>query len=199
MNKPNWKRIENKVQDLISTLHEELGWFNEEELENTPGRVMRFYKEWYENSQYDRFALFDNGGDRGTMYKYDQLIVLKDITVHSMCSHHMLPFFGKAHIAYLPGEKVCGVSKLARAVRKFASKPQIQEQLTEEIAEYLYEQLKPRFLMVVIEAQHTCMIIRGAREHDSKMITSAIRFDKEYFKDGIDGIKQEALDLIFER
>lgn len=198
MDEPNWEKIQNVLQELIDTLHAELGWFNEEELDNTARRIKDFYKEWYENSKYDRFTLFDNGGERGTAYKYDQLIVLKDITVHSMCSHHMLPFFGKAHVVYLPGEKVCGVSKLARAVRKFASKPQIQEQLTEEIADFLFEQLKPRFLMVVIEAQHTCMIIRGAREHESKMVTSAIRYDKNQF-DEIIGLKDEALRLIYQR
>jgi len=195
----SWSKIEDKIQELIEILHDELGWFNEEELENTASRIVKFYEEWHENSQYDRFTLFDNGGDRGTVYKYDQLVILKNITLHSMCSHHMLPFFGVAHIVYLPGEKVIGVSKLARVVRKFASKPQIQEQLTEEIADYLFKVLRPRFLMVVIEARHTCMIIRGVREHESTMVTSAIRYDKQSFEKGIGSLKDEALRLIYGR
>jgi len=199
MKKPDWSRIERKVQELIEILHDELGWFNEEELENTAGRITRFYEEWYDNAQYDKFTLFDNGGDRGTVYKYDQFVVLKNITLHSMCSHHMLPFFGNAHIVYLPGEKVIGVSKLARVVRKFASKPQIQEQLTQEIADYLFDVLKPRFLMIVIEAKHTCMIIRGVKEHDSVMVTSAIRYDESKFSGDVSGLKEEALQLIYRR
>lgn len=198
MKEVNWDKIESKLNELIRLLHNELGWFNEEELENTPRRIKDFYREWYENSKYDKFTLFDNGGNRGSIYKYDQFIVLKNITLHSMCSHHMLPFIGMAHIAYLPGEKILGVSKLSRVVKKFASKPQIQEQLTQEIADYLYDVLRPRFLIVVIEAKHTCMIIRGVKEHDSEMVTSAIRWDKEKVKD-VGTLKDEALRLIFGR
>lgn len=196
MKEVNWDKIESKLNELIRLLHSELGWFNEEELENTPRRIKDFYREWCENSKYDKFTLFDNGGNKGSIYKYDQFIVLKNITLHSMCSHHMLPFIGMAHIAYLPGEKILGVSKLSRVVKKFASKPQIQEQLTQEIADYLYDVLRPRFLIVVIEAKHTCMIIRGVKEHDSEMVTSAIRWDKEKVKD-IGTLKDEALELIF--
>lgn len=198
MKEVNWDKIESKLNELIRLLHSELGWFNEEELENTPRRIKDFYREWYENSKYDKFTLFDNGGNRGSIYKYDQFIVLKNIMLHSMCSHHMLPFIGMAHIAYLPGEKILGVSKLSRVVKKLASKPQIQEQLTQEIADYLYDVLRPRFLIVVIEAKHTCMIIRGVKEHDSEMVTSAIRWDKEKVKD-IGTLKDEALELIFRR
>ena len=195
---PKWKKIEKSVRKLVEVLNEELGWFNKEELENTPTRIMKFYKEWYENTQYEKFTTFSNGdGDYGSKYKFDQLVVLKDITLHSMCSHHMLPFFGKAYIAYLPGEKVIGVSKLARIVRKYASKPQIQEQLTQEVAEELYNILKPKFLIVVMKARHTCMIIRGAREHESEMVTSAVKYNEndEKISKNWQSLKEEALKL----
>jgi len=196
--KINWRKIEKNVRKLVEVLHEELGWFNKEELENTPTRITNFFKEWFENGQYNKFTTFSNGnGDYGSKYKFDQLVILKNITLHSLCSHHMLPFFGEAYIAYLPGEKVIGVSKLARIVKKYASKPQIQEQLTQEIAEELFKILKPKFLIVVIKAKHTCMIIRGVKEHDSEMITSAIKYDEndERIKQNWQMIKEEALKL----
>ena len=191
---PNWNKIERKIDLLVDVLHSELGWFNEEELDNTPRRVMRFYKEWFENSQWNDFRLFENGDDRYGCEKYDELIILKDIEVASMCSHHILPFTGKCHIAYLPDEKVCGVSKLARVVKKFASRPQIQEQLTNDVANYIYDELKPRFVLVVMECQHMCMKIRGVKEHNSQMTTSAIRY-----KDDIDwkDLKIEAMKLFY--
>jgi len=182
----NWERIQQSIQHQINILHEELGWFNEEELQNTARRIKDFYKEWYSNYEF-KFTLFDNEKD------YDELVILKDIDFYSMCSHHMLPFYGKVHIAYLPSDKVCGVSKLARAVKKFASKPQIQEQLTQEIADFLNQQLQPKFLMVVVEAQHLCMLMRGVKQHNSKMITSAIRYKEEI---NPEPLKKEFLSLL---
>ncbi len=184
----DWGKIQKSIQNQIDVLHQELGWFNEEELNNTARRIKDFYKEWVDNYDFN-FTLFANEE------KYDELVILKDIDFYSMCSHHLLPFFGKVHVAYLPKDKVCGVSKLARAVKKFASKPQIQENLTEQIADFLFEQLKPEFLMVVVEAQHLCMLMRGIKQHNSKMVTSAIRYADD-FEDNWKQLKQEALNLM---
>jgi GTP cyclohydrolase I len=196
---PDWEKIEKKISEVISVLHDELGWFNKEELNNTPRRVMNFYKEWYECSKWEDVRLFENGdGEFGCDKVYDQLIVLRDISISSMCSHHMLPFVGKCHIVYLPGDKVVGVSKLARIVKKFASKPQIQEQLTNEISEFILSEMSCKFVLVIIEAQHMCMKIRGVKESESKMVTSAIRWNNRLISDDkIEGLKQEALKLIY--
>jgi len=169
-----WEEIERKLSEIIRLLNKNLNWFNEEELKNTPRRITNFLKEYAEtNKEEVKFTVFKN------TKKYDQLIVLKDIEFSSACSHHLLPFFGKAYIGYLPNERICGVSKLARVVKKFASKPSIQEELTEEIANFLYEKLQPKFLIVVLKATHTCMKCRGVR-NAGEMITSAIRGKKEY-------------------
>ncbi len=141
--------------------------FNEEEIQNTPTRYQGFLNEWARNDEL-KFTVFENPG-------YDQLIILKDIDFSSLCSHHVLPFHGRAHIGYLPGEKICGISKLARVVDKFASRPQIQEKMTNEIADFLENNLKPRGCIVVIEAGHDCMRIRGVKKPASCMITSAVR------------------------
>jgi len=141
--------------------------FNEEEIQNTPTRYQGFLNEWARNDEL-KFTTFENPG-------YDQLIILKDIDFSSLCSHHVLPFHGRAHVGYLPGEKICGISKLARVVDKFASRPQIQEKMTNEIADFLENNLKPRGCIVVIEAGHDCMRIRGVKKPASCMITSAVR------------------------
>ncbi len=141
--------------------------FNEEEIQNTPRRYQGFLKEWEQNNNL-KFTVFENPG-------YDQLIILKDIDFSSLCSHHVLPFHGKAHVGYLPGEKICGISKLARVVDKFASRPQIQEKMTNEIADFIEEHLHPRGCMVVVEAGHDCMRIRGVKKPASTMVTSAVR------------------------
>ena len=188
----DWNKIQDVLQQQINTLHEELGWFNKEELENTSRRIKDFYKEWVGNYDF-KFTTFENPGD-------DELVILKDINYYSMCSHHMLPFFGKAHIGYLPKKngKICGVSKLARAVRKFASMPQLQERLTSQIADFIVKEIDPAFVIVVVEGQHLCMLMRGIKQHDSKMVTSAIRWDKSipHIRDNFQQIKEEALKLI---
>lgn len=147
------------------TLSDDL--FNDEEIENTPSRYQGFLEEWAKNDNV-KFTTFENPG-------YDQLIILKDIDFSSLCSHHVLPFHGKAHIGYLPGEQICGISKLARVVDKFASRPQIQEKLTNEIADFIEEHLHPIGCIVVIEAGHDCMRIRGVKKPSSCMITSALK------------------------
>lgn len=141
--------------------------FNEEELKNTPKRYEGFLEEWAGNSNF-KFTVFDNPG-------YDQMIVLKNIDFSSLCSHHLLPFHGVAHVGYIPDLKICGISKLARVIDKFASRPQIQERMTQEIADFIDEKLQPKGVMVIVSAQHDCMRIRGVKKQNSHMVTSAIK------------------------
>lgn len=145
----------------------ELDYFNDEELENTPDRIKKYLEELSDKRDF-HFTVFDN------VMNYDQMIILKDIKFVSFCSHHLLPFFGKAHIGYIPNGKICGISKLARVVEKFSSKPQIQENMTHEILNHIEENLTPDGVIVVIEAEHLCMTSRGVKSPESKMITSAI-------------------------
>jgi GTP cyclohydrolase I len=107
--------------------------------------------------------------------KYDEMVLVKNINFESMCEHHLLPFFGKAHIAYLPQGRIVGLSKLARIVEILAHRPQVQERMTEELAELVMQELDARGVGVVIEAAHTCMSIRGVRKADSVCTTSAMR------------------------
>lgn len=141
--------------------------FDEESQQNTPARIEKFMQE-LENKRDFKFTVFDNE------MNYDQMIILKDIKFVSFCSHHLLPFFGKAQIGYIPNGKICGISKLARVVEKFAAKPQIQENMTHEIMNYIVEKLLPAGVIVVVEAEHLCMTSRGVKSPESKMITSAI-------------------------
>jgi len=137
----------------------------------TPQRVARMYEELFgglhDGAERHFDALFQE--------QYDELVVVRDIPFHSMCEHHLLPFMGKAHVAYLPRGRVIGVSKLARVVDAFARRPQVQERLTGQIADTIMRRLEPKGVAVVMEAQHTCMIIRGVKKPGSVMITSALR------------------------
>jgi len=183
--------VESEIQKTIEKLNKEYKWFGEEELENTAGRIERFFEELKSKELLNlkkNFTTFENPN-------YDQLIILKDIQFWSLCSHHLLPFFGKVHIGYLPDKKICGISKLARAVDAFASKPQIQEGMTQEIVDFIHAKLKPKFVMVIVEGQHLCMQMRGIRKEGAIMITSAI---KGRDTEGIDwkGLKREMLGLI---
>jgi len=140
-------------------------------LVGTPDRVARMFQELFGGLGEDpgRYCkpLFEE--------QYDEMVVLRDIAFHSMCEHHLLPFMGVCHIAYLPRGGVVGISKLARIVNCFARRPQVQERLTGQIADLIMDRLDPRGVAVVMEAQHTCMIIRGVKKPGSVMITSALR------------------------
>lgn len=141
-------------------------WFTEEELIETPKRIERFISELRKAQQF-KFTMFDANG-------YDEMIVQKNIPFSSLCSHHLFPFTGKAHIGYIPTEKMCGLSKLARAVKMFASKPQIQEKLVGEIANFLFKRLKPKGVAVVMEAEHLCMKCRGVEVDGVITVTSSM-------------------------
>ena len=106
---------------------------------------------------------------------HDEMILLKDIPFYSVCEHHLLPFFGKAHIAYIPSGKIVGLSELAKALEHFAKRPQVQERLTTQLADMIMDRLKPRGCMVVIDAEHLCMSMRGIKKIGSRTVTSAVR------------------------
>jgi len=137
------------------------------DLVDTPGRLARAYAELLDVPEYD-FTTFPN------TERYDELVLVQDIPMQSLCEHHLLPFSGVAHVGYLPSERIVGLSKLPRTVDHFARRPQTQERLTMQIARHLDEQLSPRGVGVVIEAEHSCMTLRGARAHDTRTITSSM-------------------------
>jgi GTP cyclohydrolase I len=138
-----------------------------ESLIDTPGRMARAYVELLTPRDFD-LRTFPN--DEG----YEQLVIERGIAVRSLCEHHFLPFVGRAYVAYLPGERILGLSKLARVVEMFAHRPQVQERLTQQVADWLHEQLQPKGVGVVVIAEHLCMTLRGARATGSETITSAL-------------------------
>jgi GTP cyclohydrolase I len=161
-------RIERAVREILLAVGEDP---DREGLLETPRRVARAYGELMSGLREDpRRHLSTVFHER-----YDEVVLLRDIEFHSLCEHHLLPFTGRAHVAYLPDGKVVGLSKLARLVEGFARRPQVQERLTTQIADALMEELNPMGAACVIEATHTCMTIRGAKKPGSLMVTSALR------------------------
>ncbi len=142
-----------------------------EGLKDTPARMGRMYAEVFAGMREDPNTVLS------TVFTedYDEIVLVKDIPFYSMCEHHLLPFFGKAHVAYLPKSKIVGISKLARAVEHFARRPQVQERLTNQVADLVSEALHPRGVAVVMEATHTCMTMRGVQKAGSSVVTSAMR------------------------
>ncbi len=134
----------------------------------TPARMARAYAEMFAPRPFD-LTTFPN--DEG----YDELVLARGIPVQSMCEHHLLPFVGVAHVGYLPGHRILGLSKLARVVEMFARSPQVQERLTQQIAEWLQTNLRPRGVGVVLEAEHQCMSLRGVRAVGASTVTSALK------------------------
>ena len=138
-----------------------------ESLAATPARMARAYAEMFSPRPFDLTTFPNDAG-------YDELIIARSIPVQSVCEHHMLPFVGVAHLGYLPGERILGLSKLARVVELFARRPQVQERLTQQVADWLQDQLSPRGLGVVVEAEHLCMMVRGVRASGAITVTSAL-------------------------
>ena len=163
------ERIEKAVREILIAIGEDP---DREGLLETPKRVAKMYEEVFcglEKSPEEHLKIFNEE-------KNEEMVVVRDIPLYSMCEHHLLPFVGKAHIVYIPGGgKVIGLSKLARIVDNFARRPQIQERLTSQIADFLMDKLEPQGVAVVIEAEHLCMTMRGARAAGSKTTTSALR------------------------
>ena len=145
---------------------------NREGLKNTPRRVARMYSEllagYHTNSQeLVNDAIFN--------VSYDEMVIVRDIEFYSICEHHLLPFIGRAHVAYLPSGKVIGLSKIPRIVDMYARRLQVQERMTRQIADFITELLQPRGVAVVVEALHLCTMMRGVRKHDARMTTSAMQ------------------------
>jgi GTP cyclohydrolase IA len=138
---------------------------------DTPDRVARMYKEVFTGLHQDPIAVLQTGFNEA----YDEMVVARDIPFYSMCEHHFLPFFGVAHIGYIPSGRVVGISKLARVTDIFARRPQVQERLTSQIANALVDALRPIGVGVVIEAEHLCMAMRGVSKPGSKIVTSVNR------------------------
>lgn len=161
-------RIARAVREILLAVGENP---DREGLRETPGRVARMYAELFGGLHEDpRVHL-----KKFFTEKYDEVVLVRDISFNSMCEHHMLPFMGKAHIGYLPDGRVVGLSKLARVVEGVARRPQVQERMTEEIANLLEEELHAKGVAVVIEAVHTCMAIRGIRKPGAVCVTSAMK------------------------
>ena len=150
--------------DLLEALGVDL---TDESLRDTPRRMVRMYAELLTPAWFSPTTFPNDGG-------YDELVVATGIPFHSLCEHHMLPFVGVAHVGYLPGERIIGLSKLARVVDHFARSLQVQERLTTQIAGWLDEQLAPRGVGVVLEAEHMCMSLRGVQKAGSRTVTSAL-------------------------
>jgi GTP cyclohydrolase I len=164
----NPQRIEAAVKELLEAIGEDPA---REGLSETPGRVARMYAEIFsglDEEPAQHLKVFHASGD--------EMVIVRDIPFYSMCEHHLMPFFGKAHIAYLPQEgRVLGLSKLARIVGCFARRPQLQERLTSQVADFLYQKLPCAGVAVVFEAEHLCMTMRGARASGAQTRTSALR------------------------
>jgi len=164
----DYGRIERAVREILLAVGEDP---DREGLRETPRRVARMYAELFSGLRDDpRVHL-----RKFFTEKYDEVVLVKDISFNSMCEHHMLPFMGKAHIGYLPNGRVIGLSKLARVVEGIARKPQVQERMTETIADLLLEELQAKGVAVVVEAVHTCMTVRGVRKPGSICVTSAMK------------------------
>jgi len=161
------ERIERAVREILLAVGENP---DREGLKKTPARVARMYAELFAGIHDDPKRHIQQVFTEN----YDEIVLLKDIPFYSMCEHHLLPFMGKAHVAYIPRGKVLGISKLARVVSAFAQRPQVQERMTTQIAEFIMSQVDARGVAVVLEAAHTCMTIRGVKKPGSVMVTSAM-------------------------
>jgi GTP cyclohydrolase IA len=163
------KKIEKAVKEILSAIGEDP---NRHGIKDTPKRVARMYAELFS-------GLAKDPGKEATVFHeedHEEMVMVKNIPFYSMCEHHLVPFFGKAHVVYIPSKgKVTGLSKLIRVIEGYARRPQVQERLTSQIADCLMKRLKPQGVMVVIEAEHLCMSMRGVKKPGSVTTTSGLR------------------------
>ncbi len=169
ISKRNKKKIEKAVRQILIAVGENP---DRAGLAETPSRVANMYEEVFSGLDSDpkqHLKFFDENSN-------DEMVIVRDIPFSSMCEHHLLPFVGKAHIAYIPSDnRIIGLSKLARIVDNFAKRPQVQERLTHDIADFIEQNMKPKGVAVIMEAEHMCMTVRGAKASGSKTQTSALR------------------------
>ena len=164
----NYEAAKKSIVELIKAVGEDP---EREGLKNTPDRVARMYTELLSGYASEPARLIN-----GALFQvnYDEMVIVRDIEFYSLCEHHMLPFIGRAHVAYIPAGKVIGLSKLPRIVDMYARRLQIQERLTRQIADFVQQTLAPQGVAVVVEAMHLCAMMRGVKKHDARMTTSAM-------------------------
>jgi len=161
-----------KLQKAVKLILEAIGEDPERQgLQDTPDRVARMYDELLSGYRQDPFELVN---DALFEVKYDEMVTVRDIEFYSLCEHHMLPFIGRAHVAYLPRQRVIGLSKIPRIVDMFARRLQVQERMTRQIADFIQELLNPYGVAVVVEGLHLCATMRGVKKHGARMITSTM-------------------------
>lgn len=172
----------NKIEQAVKMILEAVGEdVNREGLIDTPKRVSKMYAEMFSGLQQDPKEYFS------TVFheEHEELVLVKDISFHSMCEHHLVPFYGKAHVAYIPKDgKVAGLSKLGRCVETVARRPQLQERITATVADTIMEMLDPKGVYVVVEAEHMCMTMRGLKKPGAKTVTSVARgvYEEDHVK-----------------
>lgn len=164
----NREQLEHHVREILKLIGEDV---EREGLLETPARVTRMYEEIFSGYAVDPRDVLGVTFDE----QHEELVIVKDIVYYSQCEHHMAPFFGKAHIGYIPSGKIAGLSKLARLVDAISRRLQVQERITSQIADILEEVLMPHGVMVVVEGEHLCMCARGVKKPGSKTVTSAVR------------------------
>ena len=162
------KKVQEGVRMILEGIGEDV---NREGLLETPDRIARMYEEIFSGMDMDTSEILS----KTFHVDNNEMVIEKDIVFYSTCEHHFMPFYGKAHVAYIPDGKVVGLSKLARTVEVFAKRPQIQEQLTGQVADALMEHLNPKGVIVMMEAEHMCMTMRGVKKPGSKTVTFAMR------------------------
>jgi GTP cyclohydrolase IA len=168
--KADLPRIERAIREILTAIGEDP---ERDGLRDTPARVARAYAEQFAGLGRDPESVLTTVFDAG----HDEMVLVRDIEVYSTCEHHLIPFFGVAHVGYIPNQKgqITGLSKLARLVDLYARRPQVQERMTSQIADGLMSVLEPSGVIVVIEAEHLCMAMRGVRKPGAKTVTSAVR------------------------
>ena len=163
--------IKKSFQDILENLDKEKKYINEEVFENTPQRIEEFYKEFFSGMYVNPYEFLQNTFD----VPNNDLIIERNINFYSMCEHHFLPFFGKISIAYVPNGKIVGFGDIVKVIEAYAKRPQLQERMTDEIAETIYKALNCKGVYILIEAEHTCMTMRGVKKPGAKIITTGTK------------------------
>ena len=163
--------IKKSFQDILENIDKEKKYINEEVFENTPQRIEDFYKEFFSGMYVNPYEFLQNTFD----VPNNDLIIERNINFYSMCEHHFLPFFGKISVAYVPNGKIVGFGDIVKVIEAYAKRPQLQERMTDEIAETIYKALNCKGVYILIEAEHTCMTMRGVKKPGAKIITTGTK------------------------
>lgn len=163
--------IKKSFQDILENLDKEKKYINKEVFENTPQRIEDFYKEFFSGMYVNPYKFLQNTFD----VPNNDLIIERNINFYSMCEHHFLPFFGKISVAYIPNGKIVGFGDIVKVIEAYAKRPQLQERMTDEIAETIYKALNCKGVYILIEAEHTCMTMRGVKKPGAKIITTGTK------------------------